>query len=91
MVPGVVGGGPRGPGGGGPGFFGGGAGNTGKRYNLTLALQGRNILNHVNPGPVNGIITSPLFGQSNSVAGGFGAFAESANNRRMEFQLRFTF
>ena len=86
------GGGARGPGGGGgPGFFGGGGGNTGKRYNLTLALQGRNILNHVNPGPVNGIITSPLFGQSNSVAGGLGAFAESANNRRLEWQLRFAF
>jgi len=92
------GGGPRGaPGGfggragGGPGFAGGGGGSTSKRYNLTLALQGHNVLNHVNPGPVNGIITSPLFGQSNSVAGGQGAFAESANNRRMEWQLRFAF
>ena len=88
------GGGPRGgPGGGfagGPGFFGGG-GSTGRRYNLTVAVQARNLLNHVNPGPINGIITSPLFGQSNSVAGGFGAFAESANNRRYDFQLRFTF
>jgi hypothetical protein len=98
------GGGPRGgPGGGGRGgapggfiggpggFFGGGAGNTGKRYNLTLAIQARNLLNHVNPGPINGIITSPLFGESNSLGGGFGAFADNANNRRFELQARFTF
>jgi Carboxypeptidase regulatory-like domain len=88
------GGGPRGGAagafGGGPRFFGGG-GNTGKRYNLTLAIQARNLLNHLNPGPTNGIVTSPLFGESNSVAGGFGAFAESANNRRIELQARFTF
>jgi hypothetical protein len=97
------GGGPRGgPGGGGgrggppAGFgggprFAGGGGATGKRYNLTLSIQARNLLNHVNPGPISGIVTSPLFGQSNSLAGGFGAFAENANNRRFEFQARFTF
>jgi len=84
-------GGPPGGFGGGPGLFGGGGGATGKRYNLTLSIQARNLLNHVNPGPINGIVTSPLFGQSNSVAGGYGAFAESANNRRYEFQARFTF
>ncbi len=90
---GGAGGGPRGggPPDGGPGFFGGGGGNAAKRYNLTLALQGRNVLNHVNRATPNGIITSPLFLESNSIAGGFGAFAESANNRRMEWQLRFTF
>jgi hypothetical protein len=89
------GGGPRGgpPGGfgGGPGFFGGGGGATGKRYNLTLSIQARNLLNHLNPGPITGNVTSPLFGQSNSIAGGFGAFADNANNRRFEFQARFTF
>lgn len=89
------GGGPRGGAGGGfgggPGFFGGGGTATGKRYNLTLAVQARNLLNHVNPGPINGIITSPLFGESNSLASGVGAFAEPANNRRIELQARFTF
>ena len=97
--PGGPGRGPGGPGGfggfggpGGPGGpFGGGGGSTNRRYNLTLSLQARNLLNHVNPGPINGIVTSPLFGQSNTIAGGFGAFAESGNNRRMEMQLRFTF
>jgi hypothetical protein len=95
-----------GPGGGGPaGGFGGGpgggqqaffrgmfnGGSTGQRYNLTLSVQARNILNHVNPGPINGILTSPLFDQSNNLAGGFGAFAQSGNNRRIELQARFTF
>jgi len=92
------GGGPGGPGGGfaggpggGPGAFFRGGGSTGKRYNLTLSVQARNLLNHVNPGPINGIITSPLFGESNNLAGGFGAFAQSGLNRRIELQVRFTF
>jgi hypothetical protein len=87
------GGGMRGVGGlgGGPGGFGGGGGATNRRYNLTLSVQARNLLNHVNPGAINGTLTSPLFGQSNTLAGGFGAFAESGNNRRLELQMRFTF
>jgi hypothetical protein len=86
---GGFGGGP----GGGPGAFfrGFGGGSTGQRYNLTLSLQARNLLNHVNPGPINGIVTSPLFDESNSLAGGFGAFAQSGLNRRIDMQLRFTF
>jgi hypothetical protein len=93
------GGGPRGPGGGGRGGFGGfggpgfgpGDATTNRRYNLTLSVQARNLLNHVNPGPVNGILTSPLFGESNTLAAGVGAFAEPGNNRRLELQARFTF
>ncbi len=83
-----------GPGGGGPGgFFRGlnGGGSTGQRYNLTISVQARNLLNHVNPGPINGIITSPLFDESNTLAGGFGAFAQSGLNRRIDLQARFTF
>ena len=78
---------------GGPGMFGGGGGGgaTNRRYNLTLSVQARNILNHVNPGAINGTLTSPFFGQSTSTAGGFGAFAENGNNRRLELQMRFTF
>jgi hypothetical protein len=85
---GFAGGGP----GGGPGaFFRGLDGSTGKKYNLTLSVQARNLLNHVNPGPINGIITSPLFGESNNLAGGVGAFAQSGLNRRIDLQARFTF
>ena len=76
-------------GGGMGGMFGGAT--TSHRYNLTVSVSGRNILNHTNPGQITGNITSPLFGQANSISGGFGAFAENANNRRMELQLRFTF
>lgn len=64
---------------------------TNHRYNMTLSISARNLLNHVNPGPITGNITSPLFGQANQLAGGFGAFAETANNRRIELQMRFSF
>ena len=88
-----------GPRGGTPGVFTptGGAGGTasqskGHRYSLSISMSIRNIINHTNPGPIIGNITSPLFGQANqpSDAGGFG-FSESANNRRFELQTRLTF
>jgi len=52
-----------------------------------------NLLNHTNPGPIIGNITSPLFGRANQPAGGGGpaGFSEAANNRRLELQTRFTF
>ena len=43
-------------------------------------------------GPIIGNVTSPLFGQANQPAGsGTAIFSESANNRRLELQMRFTF
>jgi hypothetical protein len=53
----------------------------------------RNLLNHTNPGPIIGNITSPLFGQANQPAGnlGGGGFSEAANNRRLELQTRLSF
>jgi hypothetical protein len=65
----------------------------GRRYNFSLGMSVRNLLNHTNPGPIIGNITSPLFGQANQIAGtpnGEG-FLETASNRRLEMQLRFTF
>lgn len=77
-----------GPGGGGRGMFGGG-GN--QRYNLTLSVSARNVLNHVNFAPPSGDLSSPFFGQYRSLAG-FGPFGDSsAFNRRLDIQLRFTF
>ena len=67
--------------------------NTSRRYNLTISMSIRNLLNHTNPGPINGDITSPLFGKANQIAGspnGEG-FSENADNRRLELQIRFTF
>ncbi len=63
---------------------------TDRKYNLTISVQGRNLLNHTNPGPIIGDITSPLFGEANSMSGG-GVFSENANNRRLELQMRFNF
>jgi hypothetical protein len=64
-----------------------------RRYNLILGLSARNVLNHNNPGPIVGNITSSLFGRSNQVAAGPNGegFSENASNRRLEVQIRFTF
>jgi hypothetical protein len=70
---------------------GGGGGAGARNYNLTLSISGRNITNHVNPGPIVGNINSSLFGQSNQIANSGGAFGGSANNRRIEFQVRLAF
>jgi hypothetical protein len=116
MPPGMGGGG-RGPGGGGPppgmgggrgpgggggrGMFGGAS--TGKRYNLTVSVQARNLLNYVNPAQPTGNLSSPLFGISTQLGGGFGprpggggggpggGGGGAAANRLIELQLRFSF
>jgi hypothetical protein len=74
-------------------FAVGSGGATGtSRYNLTVSMQMRNLLNHNNPGPIIGSISSPLFGSANQSAGdGGGLFSENANNRRLELQTRLTF
>jgi hypothetical protein len=69
-----------------------GAASAGARhYNLTVSVAARNALNRLNPGPIIGNINSPLFGQSNSIGGGSGAFGGNANNRRLEFQVKLDF
>jgi hypothetical protein len=100
------GGGGRGGGGrggrGGGGFGGGGGGGQGEsfggggaeqRYNLTLSLNAQNLFNHTNLGAPIGNLSSPLFGQPTSGAGRFGSGGgnQTAGNRRVEFQLRFSF
>ena len=68
--------------------------SSSRRYDLTLSLTARNLLNHLNPGPITGNITSPLFGQANTLNSGPtgpGVFSENANNRRLEWQLRLAF
>ena len=88
------GGGRGGPPGGGPGGWGGMRGmfsdsTTSRRYNLTVGIMARNLFNNVNLGTPNGVITSPYFLQSTTLAGGYGA--SNAVNRRVELQARFTF
>jgi hypothetical protein len=64
-----------------------------RRYNVSISMSIRNLLNHNNPGPIIGNVTSPLFGMANQPAGSGGGsgISESANNRRLELQTRFTF
>jgi len=82
-------GGGRGHGGPG-GIFGGGS--TDKRFNLTLSMSVRNLLNTVNLSTPVGNLSSPLFGESLSLAGGFGPMGGSpAANRRIDLQLRLSF
>jgi hypothetical protein len=80
------GGGGRGGHGGGP--FGGGE-NSGQRYSLTFGISARNLLNNVNEGTPVGVISSPIFGQANSLAGG--PFGSPASNRRVDMQVTFSF
>lgn len=68
------------------------AAQAGRRYSLSITMSIRNLLNHTNPGPIIGNITSLLFGQANQPAGGGGfIFSEAANNRRLELQMRLAF
>ena len=63
---------------------------TPHKYNLTFAVYGQNIFNHENLGTPNGTLTSPFFGKSQSLAGGF--FGPStAGNRSIFLSTSFTF
>jgi hypothetical protein len=83
-----------GPAGGMRGMF---SSSTEHRFNLTIGLNVTNILNHFNPAGYQGVITSPQFLEPTSVNTGFGGGgvgfggAGTANNRRIEFDSRFTF
>ena len=97
------GGGPPGGGGGrgsggpmGGGGFGGGRpprldSSTEHRYNLTLSVMARNVMNHANLNTPNGALTSLYFLQSTGITGGFGPEATASNQRRIDIQLRFSF
>jgi hypothetical protein len=87
------GGGGRGGGGfgGGRGGMGGPGESTEHRYNLTLGVNARNILNHANLNTPNGALTSPYFMESTGITGGYGAESTASNQRRIDLQLRFTF
>ena len=90
-------GGPPGGGLGGRGLSGGGGPGgafslgaaTNRRYNLTLSVSARNILNRVNLAPPIGNLSSPLFGESNTLAGGPYSFGSAT--RRIDLQVQFSF
>ncbi|MGD9588128.1 MAG: carboxypeptidase regulatory-like domain-containing protein [Pyrinomonadaceae bacterium] len=92
------GGGGRGRGGfNNPFGVGGGSrgGNDGDSpYNIEFSVAIRNILNRTNRGTPVGNLGSPFFGRSLSSAGGFGfgsGGGSSAGNRRIEFEIEFSF
>jgi hypothetical protein len=98
--PGGGGGGPRGGGppggggGGGPMMMGGGGG--GRKYSVTMSVQASNALNHTNFGTPVGNLSSPYFGESISLASGFGppgggSGGSPTYNRKITLQMRFTF
>jgi len=72
-------------GGGGPRF--GGASN--RRFQLEVGIMAHNVFNKVNLGTPIGNINSSLFGQSNSLAGGF--FGNQSANRSLNLFMRFSF
>ena len=91
------GGGGRGGRGGGGGGRGAGGSVEGKRYSLTFSINFQNLFNRTNAGLPVGNLSSPLFGESLSTAGGFGGFGgggggnPAAGNRRVQAQIRFSF
>jgi hypothetical protein len=61
-----------------------------RRYNLTFVAGGSNLLNIVNRGVPDGVLISPLFGKSQSLADG--AFANpTPGNRAFIFQVNLSF
>ena len=93
--------GPHGPGGGGhrggggphgPLFGGGpmmGGASTNRRYNLTLAMNIRNVFNKVNVGNPSGVLGSTFFDQPNGLQGG--PFSTGSAVRRVDLQATFSF
>ena len=70
---------------------------TDRRYSLTFTVNARNIFNNVNLATPNGTLGSPLFAQSNALAGfgfgpnGAGSVSTSAYNRRIDVEASFSF
>ena len=81
-----------GPGGGGPppGMFGEGGS---RKYSVTLSVMAQNAINHANYSTPSGDLSSPYFGVSRSLSGGFGPVGggSSSYNRKLTLQVRFSF
>jgi hypothetical protein len=70
---------------------------TSQRYNLTFSANARNVFNNVNAGTPIGNLNAPIdphtqlstFGTFTSLAGG--VFNTQSANRRLDFQVMFSF
>lgn len=106
-IPGA-GGGPGGGGGGGGQRGGGGfqglsaGGSEAKKYTMQFSVNFQNLFNKVNLNSPVGNLSSPFFGQSTSLSGGFGGFGPGGGggggfggtgtgNRKVTAQVRFSF
>jgi hypothetical protein len=58
-------------------------------WTLSFSVEVQNLFNHVNPGPPVGVLSSPLFGRSLSVATDFSTL--TAANRTLLLHSTFTF
>ena len=90
--PGAGGPGGRGPGGGrggDRGGFGGGGGSSNHHYNFSIGAQAFNLFNVVPYAAPIGNLSSPYFGKSIALAGGFGG--NNSAVRRVQLQLNFNF
>ncbi len=89
------GGGSLGPGGLGSGGGGGApavtssSGGVGRRYALGLSIQALNIFNNINYGTPVGVLGTPYFNRSTSLAGG--AFSTGSAARRIFAQATWSF
>ena len=66
----------------------GGQGRPESRYQLRFSVEAQNVLNHNNPGVPVGVLSSPFFGESNSLATSSGI---SAANRTITLRSNFSF
>lgn len=99
-TPGPSGGGGGGNRGGINSPYGGGGGPRGgddddeSPYKLEFSVQIRNLFNHTNGGTPVGNLRSSFFGDPVSLAGGFGfggGGSQAAGNRRIRFEVQFSF
>ena len=83
--------GPGGLGGGGGRGIGGmfGGGGTGRKYSLNFSVQALNLFNNINYGGPNGVLGSPHFNRSTTLAGGI--FSTGSAARRIFGQVAFSF
>ena len=87
-------GGLNGPFGGGGGGRGGGGRGGESPYTLEFSVQVRNIFNRTNDGAPVGNLRSVFFGAPTALASGFGfggGGGAQAGNRRVEFEIEFSF
>jgi hypothetical protein len=59
------------------------------KYDLSFGVEGNNVINHVNPGPPIGVLTSPDFGRSISLNPFFSP--STASNRAITLYTNFHF